>query len=944
VFATTLSAIGVIVGDFKIEVDNKGWRSRGTLIANREMQSDLLIRYQNALFEDVEGTLWNEMQTVIQTGYVDIADREENGRRLSCDTSWYSSSDLFSEDNLFAVWKAQPSMESASMSILDKEVLSDICEAEAATLASLEDNGACISCDNDKCLSPHSLILVLRGSGFIDGGENMNCSELMSAYTSSVQSEFTASLVNCTNSIRLSFDPATSSYDPNVLQNCPVGFRTSLVDNSFGVNGNEMLRYTSSYFHTSAVDFEKIYQVWKDDLFDEGSNPSVVRGVYDTIYENINDKYVDELVQSDMGLAVASLLITFIAIGIHTRSLFLTVLGIFQIVYAIPLAYFVYTFIGGLNFFPFLNFIGVFVAAALGADDLFVAVDKWKNARIEKPEASTEDVAEVALPDAAGAMLLTTSTTAVAFFATAICPVTPILCFAVFCGLMIIWNYIMNIMIVFPALCLYDIWLQRGSSNCLIACYSKNLQSKKDIEEAVETKTSFIHRILTFYYNFVHKFRWAVLLVSLAAIIVCTVFALKLQLPETSEVRLLPEGHPLELHFMWRANILAHTFFFSAGTGVQVVWGMEAYDNGKQNDPDSLSVLKLDSSFDASSSEAQLYLKNFCDIFFDTDFALKPTPDYICPFESFDSWLQVESAALDPSSQYTSNCGNASSLPMDPNLFDKCILAWSQAVGENNILGYDDKLRIIRVRSQSRTSWTDPYNKIDKEWNNFEDFLAASSATAPSGVNRPFHVSGQWHWFDTNGQMLKTAIGSAAIALGFSGVVVLFASRSLVLTVFSAVSILYVLAATTSSLVAAGWSLGFLESICFAILIGISCDFVIHFGHAYIKLDGDLCKEERTKYAVIHMGPSILAAAATTFSASLVMMFCKIVFFTKFALILLMTVVHATIGSFVVYIVFADIFGPSEPTKFFDRFLKLKKNDSKTDEGSSQVESSFHEN
>jgi len=492
----------------------------------------------------------------------------------------------------------------------------------------------------------------------------------------------------------------------------------------------------------------------------------------------------------------------------------------------------------------------------------------------------------------------------------------------------------MNIMIVFPALCLYDIWLQRGSSNCLVACFSNNLKSKYDVEEAVESKTSFIHRILSFYYSFTHRFRWVVLLASLVAITVCTVFALKLQLPETSEVRLLPEGHPLELHFIWRANILAHTFFFSAGTGVQVVWGIEPYDNGKRNDPDSLSVLKLDSTFDASSAEAQMYLKSFCESFFDTDFASKPTSDYICPFERFDSWLQLESVAPESSTAYSSNCGDASSLPMDSSLFDKCILAWSREVGEENNLGYDDKLRIVRIRSQSKTSWTDPYNKIDKEWNSFENFISTSSATAPSGVNRPFHVSGQWWWYDTNGQMLKTAIGSAAIALGFSGVVVLFASRSPVLTVFSAISILYVLAATTSSLVAAGWSLGFLESICFAILIGISCDFVIHFGHAYIKFDGDVSKDERTKYAVIHMGPSILAAAVTTFSASLVMMFCKIVFFTKFALILLMTVVHATIGSFVVYIVFLDTFGPSEPTKFFDRFLKSKKNDPKSEERS----------
>lgn len=931
VFATVLSAIGVIVGEFTIEVDNKGWRSRGTLIADREMQNDLLIRNRLALFSDTDGVLWNEIQTIVQTGYEDLEDREENNyqtgevRRLACDASWYSSKNMIRQNNLFAVWKAQPTEDIATVSILDKEVMLEICNAEAATLANLQENGACSGCDDTQCLAPHSLILVLRGSGLIADADTLSCSELMAAYTPSIQSQFTASLMDCTNRIKLSYNPATSSYDTSILETCPAGYRTSLVDNEFGLNGNTMLRYTSSYFNTADSNFDAVYKLWESDAFDQGSQPSLVRGVYETVYEYINSDYTDSLVQRDMILAIASLIITFIAIGVHTRSLFLTLLGILQIIYAIPLSYFVYTFIAGLNFFPFLNFIGVFVAAALGADDLFVAVDKWKNARIQNPESSTEDVAEIALPDAAGAMMMTTSTTAVAFFATAICPVTPILCFAIFCGLMIIWNYIMNVMIVFPALCLYDIWLQRGSSNCCVACYSQNLQNGSDVEKSDSSKPSIIHRVLTTYYNFIHTFRWGVLLASLIAITVCVIFALKLKLPETSEVRLLPEGHPLELHFKWRTNILAHTFFFSAGTGVQILWGILPYDNGKQNDPDSLSVLKLDSAFDASSTEAQTYLLNFCDDFFDSGFALKPTSDYICPINSFDFWLQSESVAAVPTDAYSLNCNGASSLPMDNAFFDKCILAWSQEISETNILGYDDKLRIIRVRSQSTTKWNDPYNKIDKEWNNFENYLAASSKSAPSGVNKPFHVSGQWWWYDTNGQMLKTAIGSAGIALGFSGLVVLIASRSIVLTIFSAISIMYVLGATTSSLVAAGWRLGFLESICFAILIGISCDFVIHFGHAYIKFEGNVSKEERTKYAVIHMGPSILAAGVTTFSASIVMMFCKVVFFTKFALILLMTVVHATIGSFVVYIVFGDVFGPSEPTKLYDRIFGVKK-------------------
>ncbi len=70
------------------------------------------------------------------------------------------------------------------------------------------------------------------------------------------------------------------------------------------------------------------------------------------------------------------------------------------------------------------------------------------------------------------------------------------------------------------------------------------------------------------------------------------------------------------------------------------------------------------------------------------------------------------------------------------------------------------------------------------------------------------------------------------------------------------------------------------------------------------------------------MGPSILAAAFTTFASATVMLFCQVTFFTKFALILLMTILHATAGSFIVYLVLTDCFGPSNPTKLFDSVVK----------------------
>jgi hypothetical protein len=128
------------------------------------------------------------------------------------------------------------------------------------------------------------------------------------------------------------------------------------------------------------------------------------------------------------------------------------------------------------------------------------------------------------------------------------------------------------------------------------------------------------------------------------------------------------------------------------------------------------------------------------------------------------------------------------------------------------------------------------------------------------------------------------------------------------------------------------------ESICFAILIGISVDFVIHFSHAYASLPGVVSKERRTKHALIYMGPSILAAAFTTLAAALIMLFCVILFFTKFATVLFFTIVQSLVGSFVVFLTITDCIGPTAPTHWFDECVARTEGKPEVNEENKQSE------
>jgi predicted RND superfamily exporter protein len=111
-------------------------------------------------------------------------------------------------------------------------------------------------------------------------------------------------------------------------------------------------------------------------------------------------------------------------------------------------------------------------------------------------------------------------------------------------------------------------------------------------------------------------------------------------------------------------------------------------------------------------------------------------------------------------------------------------------------------------------------------------------------------------------------------------------------------------------MVALGWTLGFLECICIAILIGIGADFVTHLSAAYSNNSDCVDRRQRTEHALVHMGPSVLAAAFTTISGALIMIFTQILFFKRFAFVLLFTIVHSTVGALIVFCTLTNCCGP----------------------------------
>ena len=365
---------------------------------------------------------------------------------------------------------------------------------------------------------------------------------------------------------------------------------------------------------------------------------------------------------------------------------------------------------------------------------------------------------------------------------------------------------------VFPALCLLDQWTRNGSKNCFLQLGS--LCKRKQNNDTQSSESGTFPNILDRYYKLMHKFRWVLLILNTILFGFATHYALQITAPKDTAVQMLPYSHPLEEHNrIENENLLSSEIMkMTTGSNVEIIFGVSARDTGNKNLPDSLSTLELDDSFNPSSASTQLYLASFCDRLFELPFAYK-SDGYKCSMNDFQEWLwdQSQLPQSDQNLEYKSFCDGATALPIDENHFEACMIAWSKSTSDFSVLSWKGEIKIMTIHLGTKARFDMPLAETRQEWEKFEEFQEYErKLISPPGVTF-FHSASLWWWNDTYATMRSTGLSSLYIAISFSAFIVLFSSRSLFLSFVSALSICFILAISTATLVFLGWELGFLE-------------------------------------------------------------------------------------------------------------------------------------
>ena len=171
-------------------------------------------------------------------------------------------------------------------------------------------------------------------------------------------------------------------------------------------------------------------------------------------FDLFNRKLLSEVI-----FPALAMIIVFLIMWFFLGSFILTLCGLMCVIYATALSYFLYTKVFRLDFFPFLNITTLVFLVGIGADDVFVYYDIWRQTRAANPNANIMQLTLKTLRYAAVSMFVTSLTTASAFYAGVSSTITPIKLFGIFAGTSILTNYLLMIT-YFPAVvALHEKWV-----------------------------------------------------------------------------------------------------------------------------------------------------------------------------------------------------------------------------------------------------------------------------------------------------------------------------------------------------------------------------------------------------------------------------------------------------------------------------------------------------
>ena len=600
-------------------------------------------------------------------------------------------------------------------------------------------------------------------------------------------------------------------------------------------------------------------------------------------YEMSALKYaiVNERMVIDLYLAAIAMFFVMIILWLYTRSFLITSVVGLIVVSSLVISYFIYTKVLSMTFFPFLNLLTSVFLVGIAADDAFVYMDVWNQSmrkygeKLGQPpsnrEARDEELICITadtMKHASLSMFVTSFTTSAAFLASLASEITSIRLFGLYSGLSTLCMFFLMVT-WFPAVIILHHKVFSRFTCCSTFCRKlKGICSISTVFDKLMPWhtaffTNFLPRIVTKLRYFSVVF---FVLLAVGSIVVSTVDP-GLQLPSSQDFQMFRESHALEKYPLK----LKKNFHFETAKRtsfpINLIWGIKATDTGDQFDPSDVGSLNWDDDFDIASQEGQRWIVS-----------LIPRLKKRSFFAKDQKLAFIEEFFAHMSMNCTKNnriCCSDSTFPYNSIIFSECMQQMqcrkikefpfsSQNITDGApIFDAKGQLRAMSLKFDSTVAFTLSYDPANVFWMETESWAIGEFNEAPSSAKGWF-IS-ELQFYDLQKSLFKGTFISMSVSLAIAFGVMLLTTGNVYISVFATLTITCALGATVASLVLMGWKLNIVESITLSVSVGLSVDFTLHYGVAYVLAVDKTDRKSRVSFSMTGMSSAISMAAFTTF-------------------------------------------------------------------------------
>ena len=527
-------------------------------------------------------------------------------------------------------------------------------------------------------------------------------------------------------------------------------------------------------------------------------------------------------------------------------------------------------------------------------------------------------------------IMLTSLTTAAAMFANFVSKIIVVRLFGIFTMTCILMNFLLMVTWV-PCLMV----LQEKAAKCSIfPCELK-------LWQLIRLKVSqALNHLFAELLPLVISKAWYVfiiLFVTGGVIGIVAVFVTpKFQLPSSTYFPMFTGDHPFEIFnrdMKQRFEFSNPTLSGSDVLDLYFTWGIKPVDNSDHLNPFTNGYLDFDTLFSSSRPEAQTWMVEFCARLKNESFIHETMRDIDCTYTVFWDFFERNCSSLE--NQTLTECCEKE-VPVESELFDTClpynvmlnnITNVAEPTFGAHIFDITNNVKGFSLKISSNKHISPSFDIMDNFYTDLEEYFSNEMETAPEGLKKGFFY-GKLQFYDLQANLASGTVVSLGVSMAMALFFIFITTLSVKMSLYSIFTIFLAICVTIGCLLALGWELNIIESSIITIAVGLSIDFVIHYGVAYLNSTAKMRKGKMAD-AFRSVGMSVSMAALTTFLAGMSLLPTKLVAYRQVGSFLMIVMVISWLyATFLLQSLFAFI-GPTtsehqdkEEEVFYDAYNK----------------------